>query len=61
MSRIIVIGCILLTSLVLFGHVAGCGQDDYKEVTLDLYSLFLPGATDTQNEIIAKFTWQGGG
>jgi hypothetical protein len=53
--------CVFLTSLVLFGQLPGCAQDEYEEVTLDLYSLILPGATDTQNEIIAKFTWQGGG
>jgi hypothetical protein len=61
MSRIIVFTCILLTSLLLFTNLPGCRKDEYEDVTLDLYSLILPGATDTQHEVIAKFTWQGGG
>jgi hypothetical protein len=61
MSRIIVFVCILLTSLVLIGDLPGCGKAEYKDVPLDLYSLILPGTTDTQHEVIAKFTWQGGG
>jgi hypothetical protein len=61
MSRIIVLTCVLLTSLILLGQFTGCGQDEYREVSLDLYSLILPGATDTLHEAIAKFTWQGGG
>ena len=61
MSRIIVVTCVLLTSLILLGQLPGCGQDEYKEVSLYLYSLILPGATETDNEIIVKFAWQGGG
>lgn len=61
MSRNIVYACILITSLVSIHIIAGCGKAEYKDVTLDLYGLILPGATDTQHEVIAKFIWQGGG
>jgi len=61
MSRIIVFVCIVLTSLVLTGMLTSCAKDEYKDVTLDLYSLILPGAIDNQHEVIAKFTWTGGG
>lgn len=61
MIRLIVFTCILLTSVMLIGGLAGCAKDEYEDVTLDLYSLILPGATDTQHEVIAKFTWTGGG
>lgn len=61
MSRAIVFTCILFVSLVSISNLPGCVRDEYEEVTLDLYSLILPGVTDTQHEVIAKFTWQGGG
>jgi hypothetical protein len=61
MSRIFVMACVLVTSLLLLGQLPGCGQDEYEEVSLYLYGLILPGATDTNNEITAKFVWQGGG
>ncbi len=61
MSRVIVFACIFFTSVVLISNLPGCARDEYEEVTLDLYSLILPGATDTQHEVVAKFTWQGGG
>jgi hypothetical protein len=60
-SRIIVIVCILLVSLVSISNLPGCHQAEYKDVPVDLYSLILPGATNAQHEVIAKFTWQGGG
>ena len=61
MSRIIVFVCILSTSLVSIVSLTSCGKAEYKDVPLDLYSLILPGATDAEHEVIAKFTWQGGG
>ena len=61
MSRIIVFICIIFTSLVSISNIIGCRKAEYKDVPLDLYSLILPGATDAQHEVIAKFTWQGGG
>lgn len=61
MSRIIVSVCVICASLVSISNLTGCGKAEYKDVPLDLYSLILPGATDTQHEVIAKFTWQGGG
>ncbi|MGB7055387.1 MAG: hypothetical protein WBE28_08725 [bacterium] len=61
MLRIIVFACILFTSLVSIVSLTGCGRAEYKDVALDLYSLILPGATDTEHEVIAKFSWQGGG
>lgn len=60
MSRLVVFGCILSSVLVLLGPLTGCSEE-YDDVTLDLYSLILPGTTDTQTEVIAKFTWRGGG
>jgi hypothetical protein len=61
MSRIIVFVCILFIPLVSISILPGCHQAEYKDVPVDLYSLILPGATDAQHKIIAKFTWQGGG
>ena len=61
MSRIIVFAYIVLISAVIIGNSPSCSKDEYDEVTLDLYSLILPGAIDNQHEVIAKFTWQGGG
>ncbi len=61
MSRIIVFICIICTSLVSISNITGCHKAEYKDVPLNLYSLILPGATDVQHEVIAKFTWQGGG
>ena len=61
MSRVILCTCILFISLVSISNLPGCVRPEYEEVTLDLYSLILPGATDTQHEVVAKFTWQGGG
>jgi hypothetical protein len=61
MSRIIVSIFIICTFLVLIGDLTGCRNAEYKEVALDLYGLILPGKTDSLHEVIAKFTWQGGG
>ena len=61
MSRIIVYACIVSACLVSMTNLTGCARDEYEDVTLDLYSLILPGAIDTEHEVIAKFTWAGGG
>jgi hypothetical protein len=61
MTRKVAFVCIIFVSLVSISDLPGCGKAEYKDVPLDLYSLILPGTTDTQHEVIAKFTWQGGG
>jgi len=47
--------------MISISNLPGCVRPEYEEVTLDLYGLILPGATDTHHEVVAKFTWQGGG
>ena len=61
MFRPLAFTCILIFSLIQFIQITGCSDEYYDEVTLDLYSLILPGRTDTQTEVVAKFTWHGGG
>jgi hypothetical protein len=61
MSSNIVYAYIFLASLVSIVNLTGCTREEYEDVTLNLYSLILPGAIDTQREVTVKFTWEGGG
>jgi hypothetical protein len=49
--------CMVLVVILL---ICGCSHD-FEEVRLDLYGLVLPGRTTSNDEIIAKYVWEGGG
>lgn len=48
---------ILLVFLIIYG---GCSRD-FKEVKLKLYGLILPGKATSNDNIVAKYIWEGGG
>lgn len=41
--------------------ICNCFDSEYTNVQLELYGLILPGKTTSENNIIAKFIWKGGG
>jgi hypothetical protein len=49
----------IITIIILI--ICSCIDSEYKKVQLELYGLILPGKTTSENNIVAKFCWQGGG